>query len=92
MRWYHNATRIKDLARDNAIALATAYRYVHEGIDVLAAQAPDLHQLIAEATKAGLSHLMLDGTLIATDRVNEKGLLPRHRVGAGCYGRRRCGC
>lgn len=71
LRWYHDATRIKDLARDNAIGLATAYRYVHEGIDVLAAQAPDLHQVIADAAKAGMSHLLIDGTLIATDRVND---------------------
>ena len=71
LRFFRDATRIKALARDNAIALATAYRYVHEGIDVLADAAPDLHQVIADAQEQGLDHLLLDGTLIATDRVNE---------------------
>jgi len=71
LRWYRDATRIKNLARDAAIALATAYRYVHEGIDALASQAPDLHQVIADAAKAGMECLLLDGTLIAIDRVND---------------------
>lgn len=71
LRWYRDATRIKNLARDNDLGLATAYRYVHEGIDAAAAQAPDLHQVITDAAKAGMEYLLLDGTLIATDRVND---------------------
>jgi hypothetical protein len=45
------------------------YRYLHEAIDVLADRAPDLHQVLTACRTQGLSHLVLDGTLIATDRV-----------------------
>jgi hypothetical protein len=59
------------LARDAGIALATAYRYLHEVIIVLAEQAPDLHEVLAEALRSGEAHVLLDGTLIPCDRVNE---------------------
>ncbi len=42
---------------------------MHEGIDVLAGTAPDLPRVLDEARERGLPHLVLDGTLIATDRV-----------------------
>lgn len=71
LRFMRDATAIAALARDARIALPTAYRYLHEGIDVLADAAPDLHHVIAEAAQDGWEHLLLDGTLIATDRVNE---------------------
>ena len=71
LRFFRDAARIAPLARDNAVALATAYRYVHEGIDVLAAQAPELRQVIDDAQEQGLECLLIDGTLIATDRVTE---------------------
>lgn len=71
LRFFRDATRIAALSRDTAISLATAYRYVHEGINVLADQAPDLHDVIADASNDELEHLLLDGTLIATDRVHD---------------------
>jgi hypothetical protein len=40
IRWFLDATRVAQLARDNHIARSTAYDYLHEGIDVLAVQAP----------------------------------------------------
>lgn len=55
-------------ARDAGVSQATGYRYLHEAIDVLAAQVPDLHQVLKECQEQGLSHLVLDGTLIMTDR------------------------
>ena len=42
---------------------------MHEGLDVLASAAPDLPQVLAEARARGVPPLVLDGTLIATDRV-----------------------
>jgi DDE superfamily endonuclease len=56
------------LAADTRISLATGYRYLHEGIDVLAAQAPDLHEVLQAGQAAGWTHVTLDGTLIGTDR------------------------
>ena len=40
---------MKVLAADTKISIATGYRYLHEGIDALAAQAPDLHQVLERA-------------------------------------------
>jgi hypothetical protein len=68
IRWYSDATRLSPLATDNAIGGSTAYRYLHEGIDVLAACAPDLASGITAAKAAGHGHLNLDGTAIRTDR------------------------
>jgi len=56
--------------------ISTAYRYLHEGIDVIAEQAPDLHDVLAPGQREGWSHMSLDGTLITIDRVaarNENG-------------------
>jgi hypothetical protein len=68
-RWFIDATRVTPLARDHRISLSTAYRYLHEGIDVLAATAPELHQVLRVVTAVGVPHLILDGTLIPTARL-----------------------
>jgi hypothetical protein len=51
------------------VSQACGYRYLHEVIDVLAAQAPDLHDVLVECQNQELNHVILDGTLIATDRL-----------------------
>ena len=48
LRWFRDAAGVDRLAADAAVSPATAYRYVHEGIDALAGAAPDLHQVLAE--------------------------------------------
>ena len=68
LRWFREDADMKVLAADSGISLATGYRYLHEGIDALAAQAPDLHEVLERGTAAGWSHVVLDGTLIRTDR------------------------
>lgn len=40
LRWFLDNTRLSQLRRDNGIGKSTAYSYLHEGINVLAAQAP----------------------------------------------------
>jgi hypothetical protein len=72
LRWFRDGTRVSQLARDGGVSTATAYRYLHEGIAVLAAQAPDLHEVLDRARRAGLGHVIIDGSLIPTDRVAEK--------------------
>jgi hypothetical protein len=57
------------LAAGFGIGIATVYRYVREAVHLLAAQAPDLRQVIERAV--GLWYLILDGTLIRIDRVAE---------------------
>jgi hypothetical protein len=39
LRWFKEATDIRVLARDAGVSIATAYRYLHEAIDVIAAHA-----------------------------------------------------
>jgi hypothetical protein len=56
------------LARDAGVSPATGYRYLHEGIDVLAAQAPDLHEVLTAGRADEWTHVVLDGTPITTDR------------------------
>ena len=51
------------------MSIATAYRYLHEGLDVIAVHAPDLADVLNRAHAAGLAFLCLDGTLVPTDRV-----------------------
>jgi DDE superfamily endonuclease len=72
LRWFREDTGMPVLARDAGVSTATGYRYLHEGIDVLAAQAPELHQVLQAGRAAGWSHVTLDGTLIATDRCRMK--------------------
>ena len=73
LRWFIDGTRLSQLARDNALSTSTAYRYLHEGLMVLAAGAPDLATALERAKAAGLTHLNLDGTVIRTDRVAAPG-------------------
>ena len=68
LRWFREDADMKILARDLTVSVATGYRYLHEGIDVLAAQTPDLHAVLAAGKAAGWTHVTLDGTLITTDR------------------------
>ncbi|MFI6151053.1 transposase family protein [Streptomyces sp. NPDC051109] len=69
LRWFRERGCVHCLSRDAGISQATGYRYLHEGIDVLADQAPDLHDVLARCRKKGMRHVVLDGTLIASDRV-----------------------
>ena len=68
LRWFREDIGMPTLARDAGVSPATGYRYLHEGIDVLAAQTPDLHEVLAAGKAAGWTHVTLDGTLITTDR------------------------
>ncbi|MGR7025464.1 IS5 family transposase [Geodermatophilus sp. URMC 62] len=68
LRWFRQDADMPTLARDTGVSVATGYRYLHEGIDVLADQAPDLHRVLEAGSAAGWSHVVLDGTLIRTDR------------------------
>src|SRR4051794_24754631 len=72
LRWFREDADMKVLAADTRISPATGYRYLHEGIDVLAAQAPDLHEVLERGKAAGWTHVTLDGTLIDTDRCRTK--------------------
>jgi hypothetical protein len=50
------------------LSRATAYGYRDEGIKVLAAKAPDLHEALQEVAEQGWGHVVLDGKVFRTDR------------------------
>ena len=73
LRWFLDGARLAQLAADNDIGSSTAYRYLHEGIDVLADRAPGLRGALLAARAAGHPHVTVDGTLIRTDRCHVPG-------------------
>ena len=58
-----------ELAAGFGIGTATAWRYVSETVALLAARSPKLNRALARAKKAGHAFVVIDGTLIAVDRV-----------------------
>src|SRR6185503_13170476 len=57
----------------NNIGLSTAYDYRDEAIAVLAARQPSLQGALLAAKAAGHTHVLLDDTLIRTDRIATPG-------------------
>ena len=72
LRRFRDRTWVEQLGRDHGVSRATAYRYVAEGTEVLAAQAPDLHEALERAREEGVPFVILDGKLFSTDRVAEQ--------------------
>ena len=57
------------LAAGFGIGRTTAWRYVNETVELLAARAPKLRAAVRDAKKSGHAYVILDGTLIPIDRV-----------------------
>ena len=72
LRWFKDGTALWLLACDACISQATAYRYLHEALDVIADRAPDLHDVLERGLAEGWAHVCLDGTLLATDRCAQR--------------------
>jgi DDE superfamily endonuclease/Helix-turn-helix of DDE superfamily endonuclease len=58
-----------ELAAGFGVGVATAWRYVNETVELLAARAPRLREAVRGAKKAGYAYAVVDGTLIPIDRV-----------------------
>lgn len=58
-----------EIAAGFGIGTATAWRYVHEAVALLAQRSPALDQELRRAKRAGYAFVVLDGTLIPIDRV-----------------------
>lgn len=74
LRWLKDDTKVALLARDAGISQATGYRYLHEGLEVIAAHAPDLPEVLTAGRAAGWAFVCLDGTLVETSRVSTKSV------------------
>lgn len=72
LRWFRGERDIPKLGRDHRVSRATAYRYVDEGVAVLAAQAPQLHEALERARSDGHAFVIMDGTLLRSDRCAEQ--------------------
>lgn len=70
--WFRDDADIRRLGEGFGIGQSTAYRYKDEGVEVLAAQAPDLAEAMGKAADQGVSYVILDGTLISSDRCTDK--------------------
>ena len=97
-----------ELAAGFGIGTTTAWRYVNEMVELLAARAPKLRTAVRDATKAGYAYVVLDGTLIPVDRVaadrpfysgkhkrhgmNVQVIAARTAPSSGCPGRCRARC
>jgi hypothetical protein len=58
-----------ELGAGFGVSTATAWRYVEETVALLSARSPKLTAALRKAKRDGLHYLVLDGTLIHTDRV-----------------------
>jgi hypothetical protein len=72
LRWLVDGTGVHLLARDAKVSQATGYRYLHEALDVIAAEAPELPEVLTAGREAGWAFVALDGTLIETSRSSTK--------------------
>jgi hypothetical protein len=66
--WFRKRDDVGVLGAGFKLSRATSYRYIDEGIGVLAAQAPDLYEALQEVAGQGWSHVVLDGIVVRSDR------------------------
>jgi hypothetical protein len=90
LRWFRERSCVHCLARDAGISQATGYCYLHEGVDVLAEQAPDMHRVLAECRKRGMNgprvylrHRRPPGPGRHADRVRPRRRYPHESRGQG---------
>ena len=58
-----------ELAAGFGVGTTTAWTYVNETVELLAARAPKLRTAVRDAVRAGYAYVVVDGTLIPIDRV-----------------------
>jgi hypothetical protein len=69
--WFRKAEDTTLLGAGFGVSRATAYRYVAEGVAVLAACRPDLHEALRRAADDGWAFVIIDGKLFDSDRLDE---------------------
>ena len=72
LAWFRDRPDLRRLGQGFGISQATAYRYKDEAVEVLAAKAPTLREALDKAAEQGLPYLIMDGTLISSDRCADK--------------------
>ncbi len=88
--WFRSTTDVEVVGAGFGVSRATAYRYRDEGVAVLAEQAPDLHAALQDVADQGWSHVVLDGTVVRSDRCAETTTSTRgETINAWYSGKRR---
>jgi len=72
LAWFRDKGDIPRLGRGFGLPQSTAYRYLDEVIEVLAARAPGLQEQLERALAEGAPYLILDGKVVDTDRCRDK--------------------
>jgi hypothetical protein len=72
LAWFRDKGGIPRLGGSFGLSQSTAYRYLDEVIEVLAARAPGLAGQLERALAEGTPYLILDGKIVDTDRCREK--------------------
>ncbi|WP_261560781.1 transposase family protein [Frankia tisae] len=73
LRWFCDGAKVRRLCEDHGISRSVCYRAIHEGRGLLAWQAPGLRNALIAARFAGYDHVIVDGTLVETDRLSMPG-------------------
>jgi hypothetical protein len=68
LAWLRTQGDVQVVGAGFGLARATAYRYCDEGVRVLAAHAPQLHEALQEVAAQGWSHVVVDGKVLRIDR------------------------
>jgi hypothetical protein len=72
LAWFRDKGDIPRLGRGFGLPQSTAYRYLDEVIEVLAARAPGLAEQLERALAEGVPYLILDGKIVDAGRCREK--------------------
>lgn len=78
--WFREHREVALTGRGFGISQATTYRYLDEAIEVLAAQAPELTEALQRVADDGWSHVILDGKIITTDRLNSTKISKKGKI------------
>lgn len=88
--WFRKGEDVTLLGAGFGVSRATAYRYLTEGVTVLAAKAGDLHEALRRVADDGWSYVILDGKLFDCDRLAETTLsVKRETIDAWYSGKHR---
>ena len=72
LAWFRDKPDLRRLGEGFGISQSTAYRYKDEGVAILAREAPSLEEALGKAAEQGFPYVILDGTLISSDRCSDK--------------------
>ena len=80
LAWFRDKGDIPRLGAGFGLPQSTAYRYLDEVIEVLAARAPGLAEALERALAEGAPYVIMDGKVVDTDRCRQKTLSRKGKV------------